>query len=381
MSQRLITLIRNIYGTKEAIPLHVPTFAGREAEYVADTIASTFVSSVGAFVDRFEADIASYTGAERAVAVVNGTAALHIGLVALGVRHGDLVLTQSLTFVGTANAIAHAGAQPVFVDVERETLGMSPDALRDWLDANATRDADGTARHQGQRIAACAPMHTFGHPARVGEIAAICTEYGIPVLEDAAEAMGSWRGDRHCGTFGRLGALSFNGNKLLTTGGGGMVLANAADGQRIKHLTTTAKKPHAYEYVHDEVGYNYRLPNINAALGCAQMERLADMLAIKRKLAETYRDALQDSALEFVSEPSGCRSNYWLNAVIAPDRAARDALLLDTNGAGIGTRPIWRLMHHLPMYSDCPRGDLAQSEWLESRVVNLPSSVPPGWTP
>lgn len=381
MSQRLITLIRDIYGTTGAIPLHVPTFAGREAEFVADTIASTFVSSVGAYVDRFEADVAAYTGAERAVAVVNGTAALHIALVALGVRHGDLVLTQSLTFVGTANAIAQAGAQPVFVDVERETLGMSPEALGDWLETNATRGADGTTRLQGQRIAACIPMHTFGHPVRIGDISRICADYGIPVLEDAAEAMGSWREDRHCGTFGRLGALSFNGNKLLTTGGGGMVLANTADGQRIKHLTTTAKKPHAYEYVHDAVGYNYRLPNINAALGCAQMERLADMLAIKRKLAQTYREALSDSAFEFVSEPTGCRSNYWLNAVIAPDRDARDSLLTETNEAGIGTRPIWRLMHHLPMYADCPRGDLSQSEWLESRVVNLPSSVPPGWTP
>lgn len=381
MSRRLISLIRDIYGTKDAIPLHVPIFAGNEATYVAETVASTFVSSVGTYVDRFEADVAEYTGAGRAVAVVNGTAALHIGLVALGVRHGDLVLTQSLTFVGTANAIAHAGARPVFIDVERATLGMSPEALEDWLRTHATRDADGTTRHQGHRIAACVPMHTFGHPARVAEIVAVCDAHGIPVLEDAAEAMGSWRGDRHCGTFGRLGALSFNGNKLITTGGGGMVLANGPDGQRIKHLTTTAKRPHAYEYVHDAIGYNYRLPNINAALGCAQMERLAEMLAIKRKLAQTYRQALEGSDLEFVAEPDDCRSNYWLNAVIAPDRAARDALLSETNEAGIGTRPIWRLMHHLPMYADCPRGDLARSEWLETRVVNLPSSVPTGWTP
>ena len=381
MSQRLITLIRDVYGTTEAIPLHVPTFAGQEADYVADTIGSTFVSSVGTYVDRFEVEVAAYARADRAVAVVNGTAALHIALIALGVRHGDLVLTQSLTFVGTANAISHAGAQPAFIDVERQTLGMSPVALLDWLEASTTRDTDGTVRHKGQRIAACVPVHIFGHPARIQNIIEICNEFGIPVLEDAAEAMGSWRGDRHCGTFGHLGALSFNGNKLLTTGGGGMVLASDSDGQRIKHLTTTAKKPHAYEYVHDEVGYNYRMPNINAALGCAQMERLTEMLAIKRNLAETYREALQNSAFDFVLEPSGCRSNYWLNAVIAPDREARDALLTETNDAGIGTRPIWRLMHHLPMYAYCPRGDMSKSEWLESRVVNLPSSVPPGWTP
>lgn len=379
MYDALISFIRDEYRTGEVIPLHAPTFAGREKEYVADTIDSTFVSSVGAYVDRFEADMAAYTGSPRAVATMNGTAALHVSLVLAGVEPGDLVIVQPLTFIATCNAIAYCGAEPVFVDVDRRTLGMSPAALEAWLDDNATRDNEGLcrAKSDGRIIRACVPMHTFGHPADLDGLVDVCERWGLPLIEDAAESLGSFYKGRHTGTFGMIGTLSFNGNKLMTTGGGGMVLANEAIGTRAKHLTTTAKKPHRFEYVHDEVGYNYRLPNLNAALGCAQLEQVEGFIAAKRGLAQRYADLLSGSPLEFVSEPAECRSNYWLNAVICEDRAARDALLAETNDRGVMTRPIWALMNHLTMYANCRRGDLTQSEWLEARVVNLPSSVPP----
>ena len=379
MFDALIRFIREQYRTNEFIPLHAPVFPGREREYVVQTIDSTFVSSVGAFVDRFERDMAAYTGSQRAVATVNGTAALHAALLLAGVKPGELVVTQSLTFVATCNAIAYCHAEPVFVDVDRHTLGLSPGALDAWLDASARLDEEGVCRlkQDGRVVRACLPMHTFGHPVDLDRLVDVCRRWNLALVEDAAESLGSLYHGKHTGTFGLLGTLSFNGNKILTTGGGGMILADEALGARAKHLTTTAKKPHPYEFVHDEVGYNYRLPNLNAALGCAQLEQLDRFVESKRALAERYEAHLAGSGLEFVREPSGCRSNYWLNAVVCESREQRDALLKATNDKGVMTRPIWQLMTHLPIYQNCLRGDLATAEWLESRVVNLPSSVLP----
>jgi aminotransferase in exopolysaccharide biosynthesis len=374
----LVGFVRETYRSDAFIPLHAPSFGAEEAANVMETLESTMVSSVGAFVDRFEAEMATYIGVERAVACVNGTAALHMALLLAGVGAEDLVLTQPLTFVATCNAIAYLGAEPVFVDVDRATLSLSPDALRDWLQANAVRDDDGTCRRRRDRraIRACLPMHSFGHPARIGEIAALCDAWGIALVEDAAESLGSTTQGRQLGSFGRIAAQSFNGNKIITTGGGGMILTDAETGARAKHLTTTAKRPHRWDYVHDAVGYNYRMPNLNAALGVAQLARLEGFVAAKRTLAAAYRDHLGGGPLRFVEEPEGARANYWLNAVICPDRAARDALLAATNDAGVMTRPIWALMTRLPMFAHAEAGPLDNAAWLEERVVNLPSSPP-----
>lgn len=379
MFDSLTRFIREQYRSNGLISLHAPVFTGRERDYVMDTIASTFVSSVGAYVDRFERDMAAYTGSRRAVATVNGTAALHIALRLAGVKTGDLVITQPLTFVATCNAIAYCNAEPIFIDVNRHTLGLCPVALETWLTENAHVDEDGLCRTKdgGRPIRACVPMHTFGHPADLGGLVDVCARWRLALVEDAAESLGSLYKDRHTGTFGRLGTLSFNGNKIITTGGGGMILTDDELGARAKHLTTTAKKPHHYEYVHDEVGYNYRLPNLNAALGCAQLEQLEAFVASKRELAMRYAEHLKGSDLQFVTEPADCRSNYWLNAVICDSRGQRDALLKATNDNGVMTRPIWALMSHLSMYAYCRKGDLTNAEWLEARVVNLPSSVPP----
>ena len=379
MFDALIRFIREQYRSDDFIPLHAPVFSGHERDYVSDTIASTFVSSVGAYVDRFEHDMAAYTGSPRAVATVNGTAALHIALKLAGVQPGEQVITQPLSFVATCNAIAYCNAEPVFVDVDRHTLGLSPDALETWLTDNARVGEDGLCRTQddGKVIRACVPMHTFGHPAELDGLVEVCARWRLVLVEDAAESLGSLYKGRHTGTFGTLGTLSFNGNKIITTGGGGMILAGEALGARAKHLTTTAKQPHPYEYVHDELGYNYRLPNLNAALGCAQLEQLESFIANKRELAARYAEHFKDSDLQFVTEPADCRSNYWLNAVICDSRAQRDALLQATNDSRVMTRPIWALMNHLPMYADCRKGSLVNAEWLEDRVVNLPSSVLP----
>jgi aminotransferase in exopolysaccharide biosynthesis len=379
MLNALVRFIREQYRTDDFIPLHAPVFIGHEREYVVETIESTFVSSVGAFVDRFECDMSEYTGSPCAVAAVNGTAALHVALQLAGVKQGELVITQPLTFVATCNAIAYCGAEPVFVDVDRHTLGHSPKALETWLQENARLDSDGACRTKADEkiIRACLPMHTFGHPVELDALIDVCTRWNLCLVEDAAESLGSFYKGRHTGTFGLLGTLSFNGNKIITTGGGGMILAGDPLGARAKHLTTTAKKPHPYEYIHDEVGYNYRLPNLNAALGCAQLERLEGFIRAKRALAERYAEQLKGSDLQFFKEPAECRSNYWLNAVICNSREQRDALLETTNDQGVMTRPIWALMSHLPIYARCRRGDLSHAEWLEARVVNLPSSVSP----
>lgn len=379
MFDSLVRFIREQYRTDDFIPLHAPVFSGHERDYVLDTIESTFVSSVGAFVDRFERDMAEYTGSPRAVATVNGTAALHIALQLAGLKPGELVITQSLTFIATCNAIAYCGAEPVFVDVDRHTLGLSPKALEAWLDENAYLDSEAICRASSDNkvIRACLPMHTFGHPVELDALMDVCARWKLALVEDAAESLGSLYKERHTGTFGMLGTLSFNGNKVITTGGGGMILAGEEFGTRAKHLTTTAKKPHPYEYVHDEVGYNYRLPNLNAALGCAQLEQLDTFIGAKRALAERYAEQLQDTDLQFLKEPAECRSNYWLNAVICHSGEQRDALLKTTNDQGVMTRPIWALMNRLPIYAHCRKGDLSNAEWLEARVVNLPSSVLP----
>lgn len=379
MFNALVQFIREQYRSDDFIPLHAPVFAGHERDYVTDTIESTFVSSVGAFVDRFERDMAAYTCSPRAVATVNGTAALHISLKLAGVLPGELVVTQPLTFVATCNAIAYCSAEPLFIDVDRHTLGLSPTALDAWLTEHAEVGDDGLCRTRadGKVIRACVPMHTFGHPADLDGLVNVCARWQIALVEDAAESLGSFYKGRHTGTFGALGTLSFNGNKIITTGGGGMILANEALGTHAKHLTTTAKKPHPYEYVHDEVGYNYRLPNLNAALGCAQLEQLEAFIANKRELAARYAEHFQGSDLKFFTEPADCRSNYWLNAVICEGHEQRDALLKATNDRGVMSRPIWALMNHLPIYAHCRKGELSNAEWLEARVVNLPSSVLP----
>lgn len=379
MFDSLIRFVRDQYRTDEFIPLHAPVFRGRERELVLDTINSTFVSSVGAYVDRFEKDMAAFTTSQRAVAVMNGTAALHIALKLVDVAPGDLVVTQSLTFVATCNAIAYCGAEPLFVDVDRHTLGLSPTALDAWLSEHALIDDHGDCRTRigRRRIRACLPMHTFGHPVELDALIAVCERWHLILIEDAAESLGSYYKSRHTGNFGKIGVLSFNGNKIMTTGGGGMLLTDEAIGKRAKHLTTTAKIPHPYEFVHDEVGYNYRLPNLNAALGCAQLEQLPSFLASKRALAASYIEFFKGSDFQSIVEPEHCHSNYWLNGVICQSPEQRDALLKFTNDAGVMTRPIWALMTRLPAFANSLRGPLENAQWLEERVVNLPSSVPP----
>ena len=376
---QVIALVRETFGDG-FIPLHRPVFEGNEKQYLLDCIDSNFVSSVGAKVVEFEQQIAAFTGSKYAIATVNGTAALHVALQLAGVQRGDEVISQALTFIATCNALSYAGAHPVFVDVDRDTLGMSPDALRRFLSIHTERRQGGCWNTgTGRRIAACVPMHTFGIPVRIAEIAAICAEWGIALVEDAAESLGSYVNGRHTGTFGKLATLSFNGNKTITTGGGGMIVTDDETiALRAKHLTTTAKIPHPYEFVHDEVGYNYRLPNLNAALGCAQMERLPEMLAIKADVARRYEELFAGSNIHFVQPLQGNVANRWLNAIVLASEEDRDEILQYTNARGVMTRPVWRLMSRLPMYKDCQHDGLENSQWLEARVVNLPSSVPDG---
>lgn len=376
MKKELIEFIRDIYQTDQFIPLHTPTFNGNEVSYITETINSTFVSSVGAFVDEFEHKIESYTGSVKAIATVNGTAALHVALYMAGVERGDLVITQALTFVATCNTLYHMGAQPIFVDISKTSLGLCPISVENYLDEYAEVRENGCFHKKtGQRIKAILPMHTFGHPVELDELTAVCKKWKLVLIEDAAESLGSFYKERHTGTFGEFAAISFNGNKIITTGGGGMVLCKTMDnGRRVKHITTTAKKPHPYEFYHDEPGFNYRLPNLNAALGCAQMEVLAKYVQKKRDLANKYKKFFSASEFIFVSEPVYAKSNYWLNAVICPDESSRNDLLKITNDHDIMTRPVWKLMHRLPMFSEAMRGSLEISEWAEKHLVNLPSS-------
>ena len=377
MHKKLVSFIQELYQTKEFVPLHAPTFGGNEKKYVNDTLDSTFVSSVGKYVDQFEQHIEIYTGAAKAIATVNGTAALHTALYMAGVKSGDLVITQALTFVATCNAVYHMGAEPVFVDISRVSLGLCPQALDRYLDDNAFINNDGFSQHKvtQQVFRAVVPMHTFGHPVELDELMVVCSKWHIVLVEDAAESLGSFYRGKHTGTFGSFGAISFNGNKVITTGGGGMVLCESFnEGLHAKHITTTAKVPHPYEFFHDEPGFNYRLPNLNAALGCAQMEVLPKFLDKKRELALTYKNFFAGSDYQFVVEPKYAQSNYWLNAIICPDVVSRETLIKETNAHGVMTRPIWKLMHRLPMFENAKRGDLAISEWIESCLVNIPSS-------
>lgn len=365
-------------GHAGALPLHAPIFQGREREYVLDTLDSTFVSSVGAYVDRFEALLCGITGAKHAIACVNGTCALQVALQLAGVQSGDLVITQALSFVATANAIAHAGGRPVFCDVNRETLGLSPRAVKDFLQQHCERQ-QGEVRYKnsGQRIAACVPMHTFGLPCHILDLRAVCEEWGIPLVEDAAEALGSLYHGQHCGAFGALGILSFNGNKICTCGGGGAILVqDDAVAQQAKALTTTAKRPHAWEFFHEQKAWNFRMPNLNAALGCAQLEQLWDFVAEKRQRADAYAELFAaETDWAFVHEPEHSRSNYWLCAVLTGSKAERDAFLTASNSAAVMTRPAWEPLHTLPMYAQEVRGNLQVTEDIASRLVNVPSGV------
>ncbi len=378
MYAKEIDFIRSLYGQEGTIPLHAATFAGNEKKYLAECIDTTYVSSVGEFVNRFEREVAIYTGAARAVVCVNGTNALHMALMLVGVERGDEVITQPLTFIATANAISYCGAHPVFLDVDRDTMGLSPFKMAAWLEQNAEIRQNACYNKQtGRRISACVPMHTFGHPVRLDELVALCAAWRIELVEDAAESLGSFYNGRHTGTFGRIGILSFNGNKTITTGGGGMMLFRDEDlASRAKHLTTQAKIPHRWEFRHDHVGYNYRMPNINAALGCAQMEELPRFLKSKRETAEAYKEYFANHPdIQFMSEPPGTTSNYWLCALLLKDAQARNAFLQETNDEGVMTRPIWELMNRLPMFAQTQCGDLSNAEFLADRVVNIPSSV------
>ena len=375
--KKITDFIHDLYGAPE-VPLHAPCFIGNEKKYLAECVDTTFVSSVGQFVDRFEEKMAQYTGAARAVTCVNGANALHLALLLVGVARGDEVLTQALTFIATCNAIRYIDAHPVFLDVDQSTMGLSPDAMRDWLFRNAEmKDSQCFNKNTQRRIKACVPMHTFGHPARIDEIAAVCEEYHIELVEDAAESLGSLYKGQHTGLFGRVGVISFNGNKTITTGGGGMLLLNNEElGAQAKHLTTQAKVPHRWEFIHDRVGYNYRMPNINAALGCAQLEHLEEFVLNKRETAEKYHAFFATiDDMDYFLEPENCRSNYWLNTILLKDRQAQQDFLQYTNAHGIMTRPAWQLMNRLEMFKGCETDGLKHTQWLEERIVNIPSSV------
>jgi len=394
--QPILDFIRSLYQGKETILLHEPYFGGNEKKYVLDCIETNYVSSVGKYVDKFEEMMRNFTGAKYAIATVNGTAALHIALKLAGVQPGDLVITQPLTFVATCNAITYCGAEPVFVDIDSETLGMSPDSLESWLKQNVDIVDKGLggletqssklsqpsqpyiAIHKATKrhIAACVPMHTFGHPCKIDSIVEICDRYNISVVEDAAESIGSYYKGKHTGTFGKLGILSFNGNKTITTGGGGMILTDNDElGPLAKHITTTAKKPHPWKFEHDMIGYNYRLPNINAALGCAQMEMLPEILKNKRETAQIYQDYFKTIAdIEFIIEPKDCISNYWLNAILLKNIEERDDFLEQANKQKVMCRPAWFLMNKLEMFSQSLKADIPISELIESKLVNIPSS-------
>jgi len=377
MYKDTIDFIKELYNTDQFIPLHEPRFVGNEKKYLNECIDSTFVSSVGKFVDQFEADVSKFTGAKYAIATVNGTAALHIALLMAGVEQNDEVITQPLTFIATCNALSYIGAHPVFVDVDRDTLGLSPEKLAHFL-ANNTEMIQGECVNKTtkRKIKAVVPMHTFGLPIPIDALIEVCQKYNIEVVEDAAESLGSYYKGKHTGTSGLLGTLSFNGNKTITTGGGGMILTNSEElAKKAKHITTTAKIPHRWDFDHDMIAYNYRLPNLNAALGCAQMESLPNYIKNKRDLASLYQDFFKDRAQQFVVEPKDTKSNYWLNALIFSDIKERNSFLEETNDNGVMTRPIWKLMNNLSIYGAAQTGNLENAIWLEDRVVNIPSSV------
>ena len=377
MFEDVINFIQDKFHTKDFIPLHEPRFVGNEKQYLNECIESTFVSSVGKFVDEFEEKIAKYTGARYAVATSNGTSALHISLLLTNVTRNDEVITQPLTFVATCNAISYCGANPVFIDVDKDTMGMSPSALQKFLENNTSIKNQQCINNKTDKvIKACVPMHTFGHPCRIDEIKDICDKYYICLIEDAAESLGSLYKDKHTGTFGQMGVMSFNGNKIITAGGGGCIITNnEVLAKKAKHLTTTAKITHKWEYTHNMVGYNYRMPNLNAALLVAQLENLESFLLNKRELAMMYKDFFSDKACHFVEESLHSKSNYWLNTIILKDKEQRDLFLEEANSKGVMIRPVWTLMNKLTMFKHSQCYGLTNVEWLEERVVNIPSSV------
>jgi perosamine synthetase len=374
----IIEFIKGIYPGQDIIPLHEPKFRGNEKKYVLDAIDSTFVSSVGPYVNQFEEMICKITGSSYAIAMVNGTNALHMALLLADVEQNDEVLSQSLTFIATCNAISYIGAKPVFIDIDKDTLGMSPESLSDFLKNRAEIRDDGFTYNKGtgKRIKACVPMHTFGLPCRIDEIMDICREFNIALVEDAAESLGSYYKEKHTGNFGLIGTFSFNGNKTITCGGGGALITNdEIIAKRAKHLTTQAKVPHPWAFVHDEIGYNYRMPNLNAALGCAQLEQLFDFVENKRQLSKLYSDFFSANNLQYVNEIQGAKANYWLNAILFNSLDERDRFLKQSNDNGVMTRPAWELMHRLSMFSSAEKTDLTNSEWVVDRLINIPSSV------
>ncbi|HEY0655318.1 MAG TPA: LegC family aminotransferase [Chryseosolibacter sp.] len=377
MFNEVISFIRNDFNKpSEFIGLHEPLFVGNEKKYLCEAVDSTFVSSVGKFVDQFEESIRNYTGAKYAVATANGTSALHVALLLAGVKEGDLVITQPLSFIATCNAIKYCNAEPLFIDIDRETLSLSPEKLRSFL-KKQTKSSNGILIHTptGRRISACVPMHTFGFPAKIDALVAVCEEFRIPLVEDSAESLGTIYKNKHTGTFGLLGVYSFNGNKTITCGGGGVVVTDNENLAKLgKHLTTQAKKPHPWEFDHDHIGYNYRMPNINAALGCAQLEMLEKFIESKRALAERYRQFFINKDISFMTEGQNTRANYWLNVVLLKDRTARDKFLEETNAAKVMTRPVWKLMNKLEMFKNAPAEDLSDATFIEDRLVNIPSS-------
>ena len=366
-----------MYATKDAIPVHRPQFSGKEKEYLIDTIKSTYVSSVGRYVDDFEKAVAKYTNSAYAIATVNGTSALHIALILAGVRNGDEVITQSLTFVATCNAIRYCNADPIFVDVSKETLGLSEQSMKSFLEENCEIRDDGFCwnKNTNKIVRACVPMHTYGFPAELDSINNLCKHYNINLVEDAAESLGSIYKDQHTGTVGKISAISFNGNKIITTGGGGMLLTNDKIlAERAKHITTTSKVKHKWIFEHDEVGYNYRLPNLNAALGLAQIELLPKILKSKRMISEKYFDWGKKNGIEFIKDRKFTKANFWLNTAITGSLSERNEMLEETNNNGVTTRPVWRPMHKLDIYQKFKKIDLTNTEWLYDRLVNVPSS-------
>ena len=377
MFEDVVKFIRSQFNTQDFIPLHAPVFKGNEKKYVLDTIDSTFVSSVGEYVNRFEKMICDYTNAKYAIATTNGTAALHLALVINDVKQDDLVITQPLSFIATCNAISYVNAKPVFVDVDKHTLSLSAEKLKSFLEEQTViKGKECFHKQTGKRIKACVPMHTFGQAAEIDVIAELCNKHNIVLIEDAAESLGTIYKGKQTGTFGLCGTYSFNGNKTITCGGGGMIVTNDERlAKTAKHLSTQAKVAHRWNFEHDSIAYNYRLPNINAALACAQMEQLETFIAAKRKLAEAYKKFFAATHYTFISEQENVRSNYWLNAILLNDEIERDAFLTYTNDNNVMTRPCWMLMNKLQMFKDAPSGNLDNAEWIESRLVNIPSSA------
>lgn len=376
--QDIINFIKETFRSEEFIPLHEPRFIGNEKKYLNDCIDSTFVSSVGEYVNRFEKEFAEYIGAKYAIATVNGTAALHVSLLLADVQKNDEVITQSLTFIATCNAISYIHACPVFIDVNEETMGLCPKALSRFLEKHGElRDGKCFNKTSGRFIKACVPMHTFGHPCLIDEIKAVCDRWHIVLVEDSAESLGSYYKNKHTGTFGQLGAFSFNGNKIITSGGGGVIVTDDEElAKRAKHLTTTAKVPHPYEFVHDQIGYNYRMPNLNAALLVAQLEQVNGFIDKKRDLAQKYKDFFsKNNNYHFMKEPEHAQSNYWLQALLLENVAERDNFLTTLNKNGVMARPIWRLMNELEMFKHCQTDGLENAKYLEERIVNIPSSA------